>query len=164
MLTINGWTILAHPLFLDQWEKLIATVEPLKAKRPDDYQQSADARLLAALVQLVGRSVPADPTASIYRQGSTLGDDRKHWFRAKFGNGRFRLFFRYSSTQKIIIFAWVNDENSLRTYGAKTDAHKVFKSMLDGGNPPDDWDALHKAASGKSAVERLSRAATPAEE
>lgn len=159
MLMINGWTILAHPLFLDQWEKLIASVEALKVKRPDDYQTSADAKLLAALVQLVSKTIPLDPTASIYRQGSTLGDDRKHWFRAKFGNGRFRLFFRYSSAQKVIIFAWVNDATTLRTYGARTDAYKVFKSMLDNGNPPDDWDELYKAASAKSATDRLEEAA-----
>lgn len=158
MLTINGWTILAHPLFLDQWEKLIAAVEARKAKTPDEYQKSADAKLLAALVQLVSQNVPSDPTAAIYRQGATLGEDRKHWFRAKFGNGRFRLFFRYSSAQKVIIFAWVNDETTLRTYGARTDAYRVFKSMLDDGNPPDNWDALYKAASAKPAIDRLTKA------
>jgi len=158
MPTINGWTVLAHPLFLDQWEKLIEAGDALKAKEPDDYQKSADAKLLASLVQLVTVNVPSDPTASIYRQGATLGDDRKHWFRAKFGNGRFRLFFRYSSTNKVIIFAWVNDENSLRTYGSRTDAYKVFKGMLDDGNPPDDWDTLHKEASDPKAVARLEKA------
>ena len=159
MLTINGWSVLSHPLFLDQWERLIEAVEALKTKKPEDYQKSADAKLLAALVQLVTATVPSDPTASIYRQGTTLGDDRKHWFRAKFGNGRFRLFFRYSSASKIIIFARVNDENSLRTYGSKTDAYKVFKGMLDSGNPPDDWDALHKQASDPKAVARLAKTA-----
>jgi toxin YhaV len=163
MPTINGWTILAHPLFLDQFEKLIAAVDALKAKRPDDYQKTADAKLLAALVQLVRKTVPSDPTATVYRQGSTLGDDRKHWFRAKFGNGRFRLFFRYNSSAKVIIFAWMNDENTLRTYGSKTDAYRVFRSMLDDGNPPDDWDNLYRAASGKSAIERLDKAAPTAE-
>jgi hypothetical protein len=53
----------------------------------------------------------------------------------------------------------VNDENSLRTYGSRTDAYKVFRSMLDGGNPPDDWDELCKAASDKSAITRLAKAA-----
>lgn len=158
MLTINGWTVLAHPLFLDQWEKLIEAVEALKTKRPEDYQKTADAKLLAALVQLVTVAVPSDPTAAIYRQGSTLGDDRKHWFRAKFGNGRFRLFFRYSSPSKVIIFAWVNDENTLRTYGSKTDAYNVFKGMLDEGNPPDDWNALQKQASDPKAIDRLEKA------
>ena len=43
---------------------------------------------------------------------------------------------------KIIIFAWVNDANTLRTYGSKSDAYAVYKSMLDKGNPPEDWAAL----------------------
>ncbi|WP_176593191.1 type II toxin-antitoxin system YhaV family toxin [Sphingobium sp. EM0848] len=155
MLTINGWTILAHPLFLDQLEKLTEAVEVLKAKKPDEYRKNANTKLLAALSKLVFEAVPADPTATTYRQGSTLGEAYKHWFRAKFGNGRFRLFFRYDSTAKVIIFAWVNDEKTLRTYGARSDAYKVFKGMLDDGNPPDDWAALHKAACEASAVKRL---------
>ena len=32
-----------------------------------------------------------------YRQGGTLGDDRKHWFRAKFFQ-QYRLFFRYRAS------------------------------------------------------------------
>lgn len=158
MLTINGWSVLAHPLFLDQWEKLVEAVDALKLKRPDDYQKSADAKLLAALVNIVTVTVPSDPTAAIFRQGSTLGDDRRHWYRAKFGNGRFRLFFRYSSTSKVIIFAWVNDQNSLRTYGSRTDAYRVFKGMLNAGDPPDDWAALHKQASDPQAIARLEQA------
>lgn len=158
MLTINGWTILAHPLFLDQLERLTDAVEALKAKKPDQYQKNPNAKLLAALNKLVFRTIPADPAATIYRQGSTLGEGRKHWFRAKFGNGRFRLFFRYDTSAKVIIFAWVNDETTLRTYGAKSDAYKVFKGMLDDGNPPDDWISLHKAASERAAVERLDSA------
>src|SRR5690606_29015303 len=114
----------------------IEAVEALKAKKPRDYQKSADAKRLAALVHLVTVAVPSDPTATIYRQGSTPGDDRKHWFRAKFGNGRFRLFFGYSSASKVIIFAWVNDENTLQTYGARTDAYKVFKRMLNSSSRP----------------------------
>ena len=40
----------------------------------------------------------------------------------------------------------MNDENSLRAYGSRTDAYATFKRMLDGGNPPDDFDALMKEA------------------
>lgn len=95
--------------------------------------------------KLVFEVIPVDPSRPEFRQGGTLGRERKHWFRAKFGNGRFRLFFRYSTAAKIIIFAWVNDSNTLRTYGSKSDAYAVFKSMLDKGNPPEDWDALLEA-------------------
>ncbi|WP_275895867.1 MULTISPECIES: type II toxin-antitoxin system YhaV family toxin [Acetobacter] len=41
----------------------------------------------------------------------------------------------------------MNDENNLRTYAAKTDAYKVFKRMLENGNPSDSWAALCKEAS-----------------
>lgn len=161
MLTVNGCTILAHPLFLDQLEKLIETVEVLAAKKPEEYGKNANTKLLAALNKLVFQTIPADPAAIVYRQGSTLGNANKHWFRAKFGNGRFRLFFRYDSNAKVIIFTWVNDATTLRSYGAKTDAYRVFKTMLEDGNPPDDWSALLTAASGTAAVVRLGKAAPP---
>lgn len=163
MLVVNGWSLVAHPLILDQLEKLAASAERSKAKDPDNFQKSANAKLLAALADLLFTTIPADPTRSIYRQGGTLGTSRKHWFRAKFGGQRFRLFFRFNSEAKVIIFAWVNDESSLRTYGSKTDAYAVFKSMLDSGNPPDDWENLLKAASDPKVQIRLAAAKAKAE-
>lgn len=144
---VNDWTIRAHPLLLDQLEKLTAAVEKSKAKDPQGWARTANAKVLAAMRALMFETIPSDPTRSEYRQGGTLGPARKHWFRAKFGNGRFRLFFRYDSRAKVIIFAWVNDETTLRTYGSKTDAYAVFKGMLDKGNPPDDWAALLRTTS-----------------
>lgn len=155
---IHGWMVRAHPLLLDQLEKLTAAVEGLERKRPLEFHETANAKLLAALHELIFNKVPLDPTSAQYRQGKTLGANRKHWFRAKFGNGRFRLFFRYDSRAKIIVFAWVNDESSLRTYGTKTDAYAVFKRMLDGGDPPDDWLDLLNAASKAEAEKRLTDA------
>jgi toxin YhaV len=159
MLIVNGWTLLAHPLYLDQMETLAAAVERRRAKSPDDWQNSANAKLLTALRVLMFERIPADPSTPEYRQGNTLGPTRKHWFRAKFGGGRFRLFFRYSSTKRIIIYAWVNDQESLRTYGSKTDAYAVFYSMLNKGYPPDDWLALMNAASASAALTRLEQGA-----
>jgi len=148
----NGWHLFAHPLFLAQLEKLTVAVEKLQQRDPVGYQTTANAKLLAALRQLVFETIPSDPTRADYRQGGSLGRDRKHWFRAKFGNGRFRLFFRFDSKAKIIIFAWVNDETTLRTYGSKTDASGVFRKMLDDGNPPDSWSALLDASKGDPAT------------
>lgn len=86
-------------------------------------------------------AVPADPGRDEFRQGNTLGTAYRHWRRAKIGR-RFRLFFRYDSRSKVIVYAWVNDENTLRSAGSKSDPYAVFKKMLGRGNPPDDWDAL----------------------
>ena len=154
MVEINGWELFAHPLFLDQLEKLTAAVERARTKDPRGYRKIANAKLLAALRQLVFETIPQDPSRSEYRQGGTLGDDRKHWFRAKFGAGRFRLFFRYSTSARIIILAWVNDDTTLRTYGAKSDAYAVFRKMLDKGNPPDGWSELLVAATTEEARAR----------
>jgi len=151
----QSWQAIGHPVFLDQLEKLIKRVEWLKVKDPANWHRSAPAKLLEALRKLVFETIPLDPSRPEYRQGVTLGDDRKHWFRAKFGSGRFRLFFRYSSSARIIIFAWVNDETTLRTYGAKSDAYAVFRRMLDKGNPPDDWGALLAAATDEKARQRF---------
>jgi toxin YhaV len=40
--------------------------------------------LTRAIARLAFDIIPQDPTRSEYRQGGTLGDDRKHGFRAKF--------------------------------------------------------------------------------
>jgi toxin YhaV len=144
---INGWTLYAHPLFTDQLDRLTAAVEKTKRKDPKTYQSTANAKLLAQLQRLAFETIPVDPARPEFRQGGTLGQSRKHWFRAKFGGGRFRLFFRFSSSAKIIVYAWVNDSETLRTYGAKSDAYAVFKGMLDQGNPPEDWAELLTSSS-----------------
>lgn len=158
---VNDWELFAHPLLLDQLEKLMAKVEKEKAKKPKDYQGTANFKLLAAIHDLMFVTIPSDPSRPEYRQGDTLGTDRKHWFRAKFGGQRFRLFFRFDSKSKVIIFAWVNDSETKRTYGSKTDAYAVFKKMLDKGDPPDDWDALVKAAKAPETVARFEKARPP---
>jgi toxin YhaV len=142
MITVNGWTLFAHPLFSAQLETLTVAVERAQTKDPKGYTSTANAKLLAAMRKLMFEAIPVDPTRPEFRQGGTLGPNRKHWFRPKFGGGRFRLFFRYSSSAKIIIYAWVNDANFLRADGSKSDAYAVFKLMLDKGNPPEDWAAL----------------------
>ncbi|MCC0807203.1 type II toxin-antitoxin system YhaV family toxin [Methylobacterium sp. W2] len=157
-MVIDGWTVFAHPLLLDQLERAAAAVDAAKAADPKGYRGTAQAKLLAMLARLIFETIPSDPTRQDYRQGDTLGRARMHWFRAKFGNGRFRLFFRYDSKTKVIIFAWVNDETTLRTYGSKTDAYHEFKGMLAKGNPPDDWKALLAAASAGTAGKRLEEA------
>lgn len=146
MVVVNGWALYAHPLFCAQLERLSDAVDAARVKDPDGWQSSANAKLLAQINRLMIETIPSDPTRPEFRQGGTLGRDRKHWFRAKFGAGRFRLFFRYSAKARIIVFAWINDSQTLRTYGSKTDAYAMFKSMLDKGNPPDSWEALVAAS------------------
>jgi len=141
------------PLFLDQLERLLDSVE--RHVRSQAPRPNADQKLLSILTRLVYEIIPSDPERVEFRQGQTLGPHRKHWFRAKFGNGRFRLFFRYRTDARIIVYSWVNDSQSLRTYGSRTDAYAVFGRMLDSGDPPEDWDSLLERAASQ---ENLARA------
>jgi len=93
--------------------------------------------------------IPQDPTLVVYRQGNTLDEHHKHWLRAKFFQ-QYRLFFRYHVTSKIIVYAWVNDENTKRAYESKDDAYRVFSKMLKQDHPPDDWELLVKEAKDQS--------------
>ena len=161
-LEINGWTIYAHPLFLDQIETLVAEVEKAKIRDPVGHRKKRAAKLLAAILKVAFEDIPADPTRSAYRQGDTLGDDFKHWFRAKFLQ-QIRLFFRYQETKaaKVIVLAWVNDDDTLRAYGKASDAYAVFRKMLKKGDPPDEWEELMAAAAEDSARTRLARVRPP---
>ena len=95
----------------------------------------------AAVVKLDFDVIQQDPTRPEHRQGNTLGEDYKHCFRAKFFQ-QYRLFFRYHAPSKVIVLAWVNDEDTKRAYQRGDDAYRVFRKMLVSGHPPDDWNQL----------------------
>jgi toxin YhaV len=138
---IHGWTLFAHPLFLAQLETLTRQVEALKRKDPAGYTKKNAAKRLAAIVKLAFDIIPQDPARVEYRQGNTLGNEHKHWFRAKFFQ-QYRLFFRYHAQSRIIVYAWVNDADTKRAYESDDDAYRVFRKMLENGNPPEDWAQL----------------------
>ena len=133
----NGWTLAFHPLLCAQLQKLDQQTEGEDLSAPN----SPPGKVLAALSKLIYERIPSAPGAQEFRQGKTLGAEFKHWRRAKFG-GRYRLFFRYDSTRRIIAYAWVNDEKTLRKAGARSDPYAVFRGMLNSGDPPDDFKAL----------------------
>jgi toxin YhaV len=150
----HGWSLYAHPLFLDQLERLLASVERAKQSDPEGWRRKADAQTLVAIQGLVFDRIPRDPLSPEFRQGNTLGKEHRYWFRAKFGGSRFRLFFRADSKAKVIVYAWVNDRDTLRKVGASTDPYAVFAKMLTSGNPPDDWPALLAAVQIPDTVKR----------
>lgn len=155
-LVINGWTIFAHPLFLDALDALIARVEALRRKDPAGYTRKNVTKRLQAISKLAFEVVPQDPSRPEYRQGNTLGDAHRHWFRAKFFQ-QYRLFFRYHAQARIIVYAWVNDEDTKRAYESADDAYRVFRRMLDSGHPPGDWDQL--LAEARTEARRLTESA-----
>ena len=100
--------------------------------------------MLASVYRAITQLVPANPDAADFRLGKTLGPNATHWRRVKKGMPeRYRLFFRFTSSPvKIMVYAWFNDEHTLRKAGAKTDVYEVFKRMLSRGVVPSGVDEL----------------------
>lgn len=117
-----------------QLRKLQEAAARAEQNDPQGFESNANVKLFRALSHLTMEAVPTDPGRDEFRQGNTLGTAYRHWRRAKIGR-RFRLFFRYDSRSKVIVYAWVNDENTLRSAGSKSDPYAVFEKMLGCGNP-----------------------------
>lgn len=139
------WQLFVHPAFSETFDALVGEVKRLRAVEAEGYREHPKAKLLKRILDLIEVEIPRDPAAKEYSLGNTLGPSHRHWRRAKF-LGRFRLFFRYSSKANVIIYAWVNDESTLRQAGGRNDPYSVFGGLLRKGRPPDDWDALVKEA------------------
>ncbi|MHB8415126.1 MAG: type II toxin-antitoxin system YhaV family toxin [Acidiferrobacteraceae bacterium] len=155
-LAVNGWAIFAHSLFLDPMEVLIQQVEALQQRDGVGYIHKNVSKRLAAIAKLAFEVIPQEPGRADYRQGNTLGEEYRHWFRAKFFQ-QYRLFFRYHAPSRMIVYAWVNDEDTKRAYDSGDDAYRVFRRMLASGRLPDDWNAL--VAEARTDANRLRRVA-----
>ena len=116
----HGWTLLFHDCVTEQLQKLSVAADRAERTDPQGFEGNANVKLFRALSQLILDVLPSDPARDEYRQGNTLGTAYRHWRRAKIGR-RFRLFFRYDSNAKAIVFAWVNEKQTLRSAGSKSD-------------------------------------------
>ena len=142
---VNDWRLFYHAIFEAQLRALVESVRRVRVRDSDGYKGHPKTKLLASVYRAIGETVPGDPGVPEFRQGSTLGRGRSHWRRVKKGlPSRYRLFFRYSSTQRVIVYVWFNDEDTLRKAGSKTDVYSVFRRMLIKGKVPDSIDALLK--------------------
>ena len=137
----KDWFLLGHYEFLTQLEKYREANREVKQKIDADSIHTKQAQRLKALTLAVWTKIPSNPSNQEFRLGNALGKEHTHWFRDKFLQ-QYRVFFRYSTKSEIIAYGWVNDEESLRAYGSKTDAYLVFKKMLESGRVPNDWDEL----------------------
>lgn len=140
---VNGWKIYFWQGFRDQLTEFEKILAKLGRKNPSDWQRNKQAKFILRVFRIILEEVPGNPTNPVYRQGKTLGDQYKHWHRAKFAE-RFRLFFRYDLENKILVFVWLNDDDTQRKSGAGTDVYNVFRSMLNKGQPPNSWNDLAK--------------------
>jgi toxin YhaV len=145
----NGWSLYYYRTFKAALDELEALVSKLAADDPANYKTHPKTKLLASVYRAITQLVPANPDASDFRLGNTLGPDNKNWRRVKKGMpDRYRLFFRFASSPvKVIVYVWFNDEDTLRKAGSKTDVYETFKRMLARGSVPGGIDDLLREAS-----------------
>ena len=141
----HGWRLLFHDCLIGQLRKLHDAAQRAQRSDPTGFASNANVKLFQALSRLMLEVIPLDPSRDEYRQGGTLGPRYRHWRRARIGR-RFRLFFRYDARAKVIVYAWVNDQSTLRSSGSRNDPYTVFARMLARGHPPDDWASLMTAS------------------
>jgi len=149
---VNQWNLLPTKIFKKKHESLILSVEKLRKKNPKNYQAHPKTKLLACIQNAIKKDVPEDPNHKKFSLGNTLGPKFTHWRRVKKKMPpRYRMFFQFRSKYVIkkgtnpgkwIIFAWFNDEDTLRKDGSRNDAYVVFKSLLLRNAIPDNWDKL----------------------
>lgn len=143
----NGWNLFYFRLFGQILNQLEAEVTALAHKDPEGFHHHPKAKLLKAVIDKIRIDVPNSPNRRDFWLGDTLGDSYKDWRRVKHRlPPRYRLFFKFSSDEKRIVYAWLNNESTLRQAGAKTDVYEVFKRMLRRGDVPNSFDDLLKAA------------------
>lgn len=128
-----NWQVYWHGIFENIIYSLIYKINKLETKHSDEIKGHPAIVLFIAIMDAL-KKIREDPTAPQYLLGNTLGKEHRDWRRAKNGlPDRYRLFFKFFGKDRQIFFAWLNDENTLRKDGAKTDCYRVFRRMLDQG-------------------------------
>ncbi len=129
---INGWTILFHPLFNDQWQQLLDLVKSLRSRlSQEDFIQHPQVKLLKAVTVGIEEKIPHDPLASYFALRKPLD---KYSRLKKMGlPSRYRLFFKVFPQQKVIIILWLGFP---RKEEDKKDCYRVFAKMVKQGRFP----------------------------
>ena len=114
----HGWTLLFYTEFSRQLAKLEDAAERARRKDPRGFASNSTVKLLRAVDRAISEVIPQDPSRAEYRQGNTLGRGYRHWRRARIGR-RFRLFFRYDTKAKVIVYAWIMTNARYGPQGAR---------------------------------------------
>lgn len=142
------WEKLWHPIFEEKYLALLTLVEREIENDPEHFYDSKIYKFFECVTDCIENRIFIDPKSSEFVLGNTLGKTNRDWRRAKKGMpNRYRLFFKYSTSNKSIVLAWFNDEKTLRKANSKTDVYEVFKKMLAQGILPSNMQDLINASS-----------------
>lgn len=136
--------------FAQRLQVLTQDVARLAQADPAGYKLHPKTKLLACVYKSMTDTVPTNPADPVFRLGHTLGTTHGNWRRVKKGlPQRYRLFFMFTSNPlAVVIYAWLNDEDTLRKEGSRTDVYEAFKRMLERGEVPSTIDELIQGSAG----------------
>jgi toxin YhaV len=141
---INGWLVLLRPEFAQRYDELRREARRLQdALSEQAYRTHPTVKLAAAVHRLVTQVVPQDPNRPEFQ----LKGDLAQYRRAK-QHGlppRYRLFWVFSSSERVIIFLYLNDETTLRKEGDQNDPYEIFARMVRRGEIGSDFESNYAA-------------------
>jgi len=134
----NGWKIYFHPLFYQQWQKLVNRVKYLKEiLASEQFITHIDVKLLKALDLGIKDKIPAHPLASYFSLKKPL---QKYSRLKKMGlPSRYRLFFKVFKEANTIIILWLGFP---RKEGDKKDCYNVFAKLVKNGEFPESLETF----------------------
>ena len=100
-----------------------------KTLSPEDFQQHEDVKFAARLRKATQEIIPEDPNKPEY----VLSGELRKFRRYKQGLKRYRLFFAFSKEPAIILYLYINDEQTLRKEGSKNDPYQIFSNYVKKG-------------------------------
>lgn len=135
-------------LFWQRYLKILERAEELSIKASDSFYTHPDYKFFESVTDCLENRIFINPENREFLLGNTLGKKNKNWRRAKKSlPPRYRLFFKFSSTNIEIILAWLNDKTSIRRAGSKNDVYEMFKKLLASGKIPGNYTELAKESS-----------------
>ena len=140
--------------FAVQSQQLLTRLLVLLQQDPVAFPAHLEAEFFKKLRTRMNMAL-VNPEASEYGLGNTLtkqnyggkslGAGYSNWRRIKNGMpDRYRLFFQFSSKARELIFAWLNDQRSIRRESHKNDVYAVFAKLLGSDAIPTDYKALRE--------------------
>jgi toxin YhaV len=138
-----SWNKLWLPIFEVRYLDILSLVKKSIKEDPDNFYNKKIYKFWECVTNTLENHIFISPSSEEFLLGNTLGKDNRSWKRAKKGlPSRYRLFFKYSSTENTIVIAWLNDDKTLRKDGSKSDVYAIFKKKLDSGKVPSNLAEL----------------------
>ncbi len=123
----NNYLLKTHEMFFQRTLELNNEVKALSEKLSgEELKQHNTVKLAKRVYTATLEIIPQNPNDRAYY----LKDDLKKYRRYKQGLERYRLFFAFSTTPKIILYLYLNDIYTLRKEGDKNDPYEIFKTFV----------------------------------